>query len=139
MCWPSLLIFILFHLLQRAQYLGHVHGKRYGRAAGERWVAVEEFGQRAQTAVVHLLLVARHLALNETQAGALVEFHAGLKVEAAEPRPCRTLVVGVVALHLRTLVHGVVATALGRQRAQSLGREQLSRTYIYDFFLLVLR
>ena len=89
--------------------------------------------------IVDFILITHHLALDEREAGALVEFEACLHVEAAEPRPCRSLMVGIVALCLRANVHGVVATALRRERAKSLRGEQLARTYIYYALHLLLR
>ena len=81
----------------------------------ERWVTVEEFTNRTDGMIVHLILIAHQLALDEREARTLIEFQASLHVESAKPRPGRSLMVGIVTLGLRTNIDGVVAAALRRE------------------------
>ena len=104
----------------------------------ERRVAVEQLRDGADGVVVDLVLVAHHLALHEAQPRPLVQLQAGLHVEAAQPRPCRALVVGIVALRLRTHIHRVVATALRRQAPQALWRQQLAGADVHHALHLLL-
>ena len=77
-------------------------------------VAVEHLGYGADAVVEEFLLIAYELTLDEADARVAEHLEACLEVEAGQPRPCRALVVGVVTLHLRADVHGIVATALRR-------------------------
>ena len=102
----------------------------------ERWVAIEEFGNGSETVVKHLVFVANHLPFDEAQACALIEFEARFHVKSAQPRPCRALMVRVIALYLWSYIHGIVSTALGRQASKPLRRKQLARTNIENALLL---
>ena len=87
--------------------------------------------------VRHLIFKSNHLALKEAEARALVEFQTSLHVEAAQPRPGRSLMVGLVALCLRTYIYRIVAATLRRERTQSLRCEKLTRADVNDRLLLL--
>ena len=102
-------------------------------------VAVEELGKRTDAVTEHFVLVSDHLSFDEAQTSAFIEFQAGFDIESEEPRPCRSLMIGVVALCLWSYIHGVVSAALWRQRAESFWREQFFGADVDDIFFLFLR
>ncbi|CUQ40486.1 Uncharacterised protein [Segatella copri] len=63
----------------------------------------------------HFALITYHLAFDKAQTGTLIEFQTCLHIEATEPWPCRTLMVSIVALGLRTYINRIISTALWRE------------------------
>lgn len=57
-------------------------------------------------------------------------------VETHQPRPCRTLMIGIISLNLRTYIIRIVSATLGAQCTQALRSQQFFRHNIKHLFLL---
>ena len=87
--------------------------------------------------VEELLFVTYEQAVYIADTTQLVHLERSLHIEACQPGPCRALMVCIVALYLRSHIHGVVAAALGRERTQTFGSEQLFGAVVEDTLLLL--
>ena len=78
----------------------------------EGWIAVKEFGDCANAMIEEFLFKSNQFAFNIVDTAHAVNAQVRFEVETSEPRPGSALVLGQVALRLRSNVHGVVAAAL---------------------------
>ena len=114
----------------------HVHGEGDGATPREGWVAVEEFGDGAHTVVEEFFFKADELSLNVVHSTHLVDAQISLEIEAGEPWPRGALVVGIVALLLMSHIVGRVASTLGRERTDALGRFEFAGADVEHAFAL---
>ena len=99
-------------------------------------VAVEQLGYGADAVVEEFLFVAHEQTVHITHLAKSVYLQASLHVESCEPRPSCALMIGIVALNLRTYIHRVVAVTLRGERAHALRRDEFLRAIVEHALLL---
>ena len=116
--FPICLFFlIIIQQTESSEDSRHVYSKGYSSSAMERRVAVKQFRYRPQCVELHFVFKTNHLVFYEGQSAASVYPHVCLQIETGHPRPCGTLMVGIVTFPVRPLVYRIIGTALRRQRA----------------------
>ena len=77
-----------------------------------------------------------HLALNKRNTAHLICLKICLIIETAQPWPCSTLMICIIALYLRTYIIRVISHALRRQRTKTTWSKQLLGHCVENLFTL---
>src|SRR5712691_13051315 len=113
-----------------AQRLGHAPRLRDAAPGRERWIAVEDLGDGADTVVGEVMLKRRQERARRLRVA--VDLEVSQRERTKEPRPDRALVVGAVALALIAAVPALVLRVAGREAPESVGRDEMPGAGVHD-------